>query len=74
MYGEGHSQSSLSQWFDPLQFVCKRSGGTQGETLALMNTVTNHLQQSKSCAKFLFMHFSSALNCSQKLTLIKKAL
>ncbi len=62
-----HLTTSLRQWFDPFQFAYRR-----GATLTLMNSVTNHLQQPKSYARLLFIDFSSAFNCIQKLPLTER--
>ena len=57
---------------DPLQFAYRARRGVEDATLALMHTITSHLDTSGTSVRVLFMDMSAAFNTIQHHILLEK--
>ena len=60
----------VGESLDPLQFAYKPRRGVEDAILALLDTVTRHLDSQHSFVRILFMDFSSAFNTENINTLL----
>lgn len=64
--------SQIETSIDPLQFAYRANRSTVDASLTLLNKVQNHLDNTNSYVRILFMDFSSAFNTVQPYLLLKR--
>lgn len=64
--------SQIETCIDPMQFAYRANRSTVDASLTLLNKVQNHLDNSNSYVRILFMDFSSAFNTVQPHLLLKR--